>query len=344
MKKLAWVLLLVSAAAVVAGYSLLQRVEQPFRGYETEAQLVTVPAGASTTTIGDTLVDAGVVRDPTTFSAARWRTGEARRLKAGDYRVDHPMSARDVIGKIARGDVDQLSVTFREGLTLTEMAAIAAASQIGTAEEFLRAARDTSAIQDLDPSARDLEGYLFPDTYLVPRRTDAARLVAIMVARFKEVFTPALREAASRNGMTTRQFVTLASIVEKETGAAEERPTVAAVYRNRLKVKMGLQCDPTVIYALQKAGRYNGNLRREDLEFDSPYNTYRYAGLPPGPIAAPGRASLEAVANPADVTYLYCVSRNDGTHAFASSLDEHNRNVQKYQVEYFRGRRGGSGR
>jgi len=133
--------------------------------------------------------------------------------------------------------------------------------------------------------------------------------------------------------------VTLASIVEKETGKAEERPMVAAVYANRLKIGMGLQCDPTVIYALERAGRFNGNLTREDLQFDSPYNTYRYAGLPPGPIAAPGRASLEAAADPASVPYLYFVSRNDGSHAFASTLDEHNRNVQQYQIKYFRDRR-----
>jgi UPF0755 protein len=133
--------------------------------------------------------------------------------------------------------------------------------------------------------------------------------------------------------------VTLASIVEKETGAKEERPLVAAVYSNRLRIGMGLQCDPTVIYALERAGRYDGNLRREDLQFDSPYNTYRYAGLPPGPIASPGRASLQAAASPASVEYLYFVSKNDGTHAFAATLDEHNRNVQQYQVKYFRDRR-----
>ena len=135
--------------------------------------------------------------------------------------------------------------------------------------------------------------------------------------------------------MSVRELVTLASLVEKETASADERPLVAAVYANRLKVGMGLQCDPTVIYALERAGRYTGNLTRADLQFDSPYNTYRYAGLPPGPIAAPGQASLEAAADPADVAYLYFVSRNDGTHAFATTLDEHNRNVFEYQVRYF---------
>src|SRR5262249_13862995 len=133
----------------------------------------------------------------------------------------------------------------------------------------------------------------------------------------------------------------VASIVEKETAKAEERPLVAAVYTNRLRIGMPLQCDPTVIYALSRAGRYDGNLHHESLSFDSPYNSYRYPGLPPGPIASPGRASLEAAAHPADAEYLYFVSRNDGSHEFARTLDEHNRNVQEYQVQYFRNRRAG---
>ena len=154
-----------------------------------------------------------------------------------------------------------------------------------------------------------------------------------MVERFEHVFTPELRAAAAAHQLSVRQAVTLASIVEKETAKAEERPLVAAVYVNRLRIGMPLQCDPTVIYALQRAGTYTGNLRRDDLAFDSPYNTYRYPGLPPGPIASPGRASLDAAVHPADADFLYFVSRNDGSHVFAKTLDEHNRNVQKYQVQ-----------
>ena len=161
-----------------------------------------------------------------------------------------------------------------------------------------------------------------------------------MVAGFKKAFDAELRAAAAADGLTVRQVVTLASLVEKETASSDERPLVAAVYRNRMKIGMGMQADPTVIYALQKAGKYDGNLSRSDLQFDSPYNTYRYAGLPPGPIASAGRASLAATVKPASVDYLYFVSRNDGTHVFASTLAEHNRNVQTWQVEYFRKRRG----
>jgi UPF0755 protein len=191
-------------------------------------------------------------------------------------------------------------------------------------------------VRAIDALATDLEGYLFPDTYTLPRRTTADQLIARMVARFDKSLTPEIRQQAAERGLTVRQLVTLASLVEKETAKPEERPLIAAVYWNRLKIGMGLQCDPTVIYALERAGRYTGNLTRADLQFDSPYNTYRYAGLPPGPIAAPGRASLQAASEPADVTYLYFVSRNDGSHAFASTLAEHNRNVQEWQVRFFR--------
>jgi len=153
---------------------------------------------------------------------------------------------------------------------------------------------------------------------------------------FEHTLTADIRAAAQSLGLTIRQLVTLASIVEKETGNPAERPLVASVYENRLRIGMPLQCDPTVIYALELAGRYNGNLRRDDLAIDSPYNTYKYPGLPPGPIASPGRASLDAVVHPADSDYLYFVSRNDGSHVFAKTLAEHSRNVQHYQVEYFR--------
>jgi UPF0755 protein len=249
------------------------------------------------------------------------------------------MTAVDVLGKIARGEVDLVNVTFREGLTIREMASVFESQGLGSADAFRAAAGNASLVSTFDAEATDLEGYLFPETYAVSRHVEPAQLVRAMVDRFTRVLTPDLREAASARGMTVRQLVTLASIVEKETASGSERPLVAAVYANRLRIGMGLQCDPTVIYALQRAGRFDGNLRREDLALDSPYNTYRYPGLPPGPIAAPGRSALEAAARPADVDYLYFVSRNDGTHAFARTLEEHNRNVQKFQVQYFRDKR-----
>jgi UPF0755 protein len=219
------------------------------------------------------------------------------------------------------------------------MAAVFAKQELGPADAFTTAAQNVSLIADLDPAARDLEGYLFPETYTVSRSTSAPELVSAMVARFRNNFPEASRQRAEADGLSVREVVTLASLVEKETARADERPMVSAVYRNRLKIGMGMQADPTVIYALQRAGRYNGNIRRVDLQFDSPYNTYRYRGLPPGPIAAPGKAALDAAVAPADVPFLYFVSRNDGSHVFAETLAEHNRNVHEFQVRYFQRQR-----
>jgi UPF0755 protein len=327
------------AAAGAGAYIAYARVNEPYRGYVGGEQYVEIPPGVGTNAIGSRLVDAGVIRDRLTYRLALWLSGHERRLQAGEYRFEGSMTAREAIGKIARGDVDRISVTFPEGLTIVEMSKIFEAHGLGAAEAFVAAAHNVQAVQTFDPAARDLEGYLFPDTYSVSHRTDAARLVLAMIERFERVLTPEVRRVAGSNGYTVRQLVTLASIVEKETARPDERPLVAAVYANRLQKKMGLQCDPTVIYALQRAGKFDGNLRREDLLFDSPYNTYRYVGLPPGPIASPGKASLEAAARPAEARFLYFVSRNDGSHEFARTLEEHNRNVQRFQVQYFRDRR-----
>jgi UPF0755 protein len=340
MKKAALALLVIVLAAAAAGGWIYQRVSEPFRSYEGAEQFVDVPAGAGSRSIGDRLVRAGIVRDPFVFRVALYVSGGSRRLQAGEYRFDRAMTPLEFIDKITRGDVYVINITFPEGLTLNEMADIYGMRGLGSSAAFLDAARDPAPIKALDPLARDLEGYLFPETYQLPRRSDATRLIRLMTTRFDAVFTPELRQAAAARGMTIRQAVTLASIVEKEAARPDERPLVAAVYTNRLRLGMPLQADPTVIVGLQRAGRYDGNLRRADLEFDSPYNTYRYPGLPPGPIASPGRGSLEAAVHPADVDFLYFVSRNDGSHEFARTLAEHNRNVQKWQVQYFRDRRG----
>jgi len=326
---------LISLGAAAAVY-LSIRFEKPYKGYDGPEQFVEIPAGASISEISRRLVDAGVVSDRAALRYALWMTGEGRRLQAGEYRFDRPMRPIEVVQKLARGDVFVQPLTFPEGLTIREMAALYEKAGVGTAAAFTRAAGRFELVSHLDPQARDLEGYLFPDTYTLPRSATVERLIELMVERFDKAFDETLRAEAAARGLDVRQAVTLASLVEKETAKAEERPLVAAVYANRLKIGMGLQCDPTVIYALQRAGRFTGNLRREDLLFDSPYNTYRYAGLPPGPIASPGRASLEAAVRPADVPYIYFVSRNDGSHAFAATLAEHNANVEKWQRQYFR--------
>ena len=325
-------------AALIGWYA--GRIQRPYQGFAAGEVFVEVPPGLGVTAIGRRLVAAGVVPDLLTYRIAVRMRGAERALEAGEYRFDRPASPLEVVSRLVRGDAHLLSVTFPEGLTIREMSAVFAASGLGNEQDFLKAARDASLVRGFDPRATDLEGYLFPDTYRMPRRTTAPELVARMVARFEQVAGPEWRTSAKASGLTVRQAVTLASLVEKETALPGERPVVAAVYRNRLKKGMALQCDPTVIYALQRAGRYTGNLTRADLAFDSPYNTYRRAGLPPGPIAAPGKASLEAAVAAADVAFLYFVSRNDGSHAFAETLADHNRHVREFQVDYFRNRNG----
>ena len=337
-KKVLLFLLLVIVFVGAATFYLWRGVALPYRGFSGE-QFVVIDTGSSVSRIGQALASAGVVRDVRSFQIAARLNGAERRMQAGEYRFDQAATAFAVVARIARGDVFTRPITFPEGRTAAEMAAIFAERASGDAAAFLAASRNVSRVAAFDPLARDLEGYLFPSTYLLPRNATAGTLVTQMVQGFDKAFDADLRSAAAAVGFSVREAVTMASLVEEEAQVAAERPMISAVYHNRLKIGMGLQCDATVIYAMQRAGTWNGNIRRVDLAMDSPYNTYRYRGLPPGPIANPGRASLEAAVRPADVPYLYYVSRNDGSHAFATSLDEHNRNVQQYQIQYFRNRR-----
>ena len=330
---LVFVLVLAGAAAAWWGREMLHA---PYRGFDAGEVFVEIPPGTGVAGIGERLAAAGIVRHALLFRVAARLSGAERTLQAGEYRFADAAAPAAIVDRLARGDVYTRAVTFREGLTIWEMADVFAAGGLGTRDDFLREARDVSRINAIDPEASSLEGYLFPDTYQLPRAAGAKGTVDAMVQGFLRAFDADLRAAAAARGLSPREVVTIASLVEKETAAPDERPIVSAVYQNRLRIRMGLQCDPTVIYALLLAGRWNGNLTRENLRIDSPYNTYRYAGLPPGPIAAPGRASLEAAVKPAAVPYLYFVSRNDGTHAFATTLAEHNRNVQQWQVRYFR--------
>jgi UPF0755 protein len=327
---------LTAGAAVVYLYAQATR---PFQGYTEPEQFVEVPAGAGAQVIARRLAEHGVIVDPRIFRLVVRLQADPRRLRAGEYRFDSPMSTVDVVRKLAAGDIYLHRITFAEGLTIEEKARVFEARGFGPASTFVEAARNPAPVAHLDPEAPDLEGYLFPDTYAVPRKTTAEQMVRVMVNRFEQVFGPDLRAKAEAGGLTVRQVVTFASIIEKETGRPEERPLVSAVFNNRLRLGMRLQTDPTVIYALQREGLYQGNLTRRGLAFDSPYNTYVYGGLPPGPIAAPGRASLEAVFQPAEADYLYFVSRNDGSHVFSRTLQEHNRAVQRWQIDYFREKR-----
>ena len=253
-------------------------------------------------------------------------------LQAGEYSLPATSTPVEVFRKIISGDVVTRPLVIIEGLTVAEIVLEIDKQGFASAEE-LWAAATPRLIHDLDPLAQDLEGYLFPDTYHFPRTATAQDILTTMISTFRERSEDLRRKP---DALPLRELVTLASIVEKETQNDFERQLVAGVYRNRLDRRMGLYADPTIIYALKKSGTWDGNLRKSDLQMDSPYNTYKVQGLPPGPICSPGRASLEAAADPSTEPYLYFVSRNDGTHVFARTLREHNRNVNTWQREYWR--------
>lgn len=329
------------ALAVLAAAALLAwawwSVVQPFRGYGGDSRQVIIAPGEGARQILGQLASAGVVRNARLARLyLQYGMGNPA-LRAGEYRFAGPLSTPDVLGKLVRGEVVLHAVTLPEGLEMDEIADRLVAAGFGDRARFLQAMREPSAIHDLDPAATDLEGYLFPETYAFPRGTPEKEIVAALVRMFRQRWTSDVLPVAGANPPPdARRLVTLASIVEKEAKVDEERPLIAGVYANRLRAGMGLYADPTVAYALRRHDRYDGTLHKADLEIDDPYNTYRVAGLPPGPICSPGAKSLRAAAQPAAVPYLYFVARNDGTHAFASTLAEHNRNVEVFQKRYWR--------
>ena len=293
-----------------------------------------VRKGERTATILRHFREQGIVRDeyvPLVYIKIA-RHGES--IKAGIYEFSRAISAADVVEKLIRGDVILKTVTIREGLDRFAIGRIFVADGFGRAADWDKATADPELIRDLAPEAKTLEGYLFPDTYKLTPRTPVAKIVQIMISNFRKHFGSELPYITT--GLDLHQTVTLASIVETEAKLPQERPLVASVYLNRLHRHMLLDADPTIIYSLKLANRWYGNIHKVDLEIDSPYNTYRFPGLPPGPIANPGMASLLAAAAPAKTNFLYFVARHDGSHAFATNIAEHNRNVQMYQVQWYR--------
>jgi UPF0755 protein len=283
--------------------------------------------GWSTRHIARELQKQGVIRSSAAFLMIQYAKG-LKTLKAGEYKFDQPANALKVWDRLTQGDVYARSVVVPEGFNMYEVANAVEQAGLGPAADFLIAAQnDLFLLKDIDPSAKSLEGYLFPDTYQFTRIDSAHDIAAAMVHRF--------RQEALKIGLLgqadTHRVVTMASIVEKETADPSERPLVAGVYYNRLNRNMTLAADPSVIYAALLAHRYRGTIYASDLQFDSPYNTYKYPGLPPGPIANPGLASLQAAMHPAHTDYLYFVSDNNGHHRFARDLEEHARNVAAYR-------------
>ena len=322
------------AALVVAAGALAAAWRYEITSTKIEAGLLpvrlVVPVGASADAIGRQLHAMGLVRHPLVFGLLARQRGLSSQLKAGEYALSGPLSVEGMLDAIARGDVVRRDLTIPEGKNLAEVAELVAAEGLSL-KAFLDVARDPGPIHDLDPAATTLEGYLFPDTYDVPQSPEAPRaLVRHMLERFRAVIRPELGRIAEK-GMTVREVVTLASIVELETARSGERPRIATVFLNRLEKGMPLQTDPSVIYALKQAGRWDGNIRKKDLDIDSPYNTYRHTGLPPGPLGSPGKEAILAVLDPTPGKELYFVSRNDGTHEFNETLGGHNRAVNRYQ-------------
>ncbi|HWC20315.1 MAG TPA: endolytic transglycosylase MltG, partial [Terriglobales bacterium] len=281
--------------------------------------------GYSSRHIGVELKRAGVIRSVFAFRLWHW-LHQHPTLKAGEYVFERAATVKMVHERIARGDIYFHTVTIPEGYTIFDVAKAMEEAGLGTEQDFIHVVQThTELISDLDPQAKSLEGYLFPNTYEFTRTQTLEEMAAEMVHQFRQV--------AQQIGLTTEvaRTVTLASIVEKETAVPEERAMVASVYSNRLARQVPLQADPTVIYALLLAGTYSGMLHHPDLAVASPYNTYRSTGLPPGPIANPGRSSLEAAMHPANTQFLYFVADGNGRHRFAQSLEEHNRNVTAYR-------------
>ena len=321
--------LILIVALLTAGwmaYSLYQPI-----GPLTE-KFVLVRPGSSARRIANDLQNAGLLRSSSAFLALHYYQGRPP-LKAGEYRFDRAADAFEVHDRLARGDIVIRALVIPEGYNIFEIAAAVEAAGLGTRQQFLDVARsDLSLVSDLDPTAPSLEGYLFPDTYHFTRTQSLHDIAATMVRRF--------RQEARSLGLDSNfhGIVTLASIVEEETAAPEERPVVAGVFQNRMSRDMLLATDPSVVYAALLAGRYRGVIHQSDLDFDSPYNTYHYPGLPPGPIANPGRSSLQAAMHPARTEYYFFVSDNQGHHRFAATAQEHSRNVARYRRDLARSR------
>lgn len=287
---------------------------------------VVIPAGSTFRQAADSLARRGVVRFPRAFRAYASLTGRDRAIRAGTYELRSEQGWGELLDALAAGRGVVHTFTIPEGYSLASIAKVVAKSLAIPVDSVEAAARDTALLRRLDVPTATLEGYLFPDTYTFPSGATARDVIQAMVARFEDVWKPSWDSAARAMAMSRHDLMALAAIIEKEARVAEERPVISAVYHNRLRIGMRLQADPTVQYAL---GRHVERVLYKDLEIDSPYNTYRYAGLPPGPIASPGAASIDAAAHPASVPYLYFVAHPDGHHEFRTTFREHTEAIRE---------------
>jgi UPF0755 protein len=349
MRKLAIIIALLLVTAAAAVLWLKAELARPYRGFSTPQVFVDIPRGTSRWSIASLLQRNGIIHSRLAFLMLserhhRWV------LQAGEYMFDQPVTPRQVFAQIVGGHIFVHVVVVPEGWTMFDIAAELERQHLCTKTEFLSVANDPSLVRDIAPEAKDLEGFLFPSTYQFSRNASPEEMAATMVREFREEWSKIQQmpqqdlsaqevghdpvqtsSPAKAAALSPSEIVTLASLVERETPQPQERPIVASVFYNRLKLGLPLQCDPTVQYALDLVGKPTLKVTADDLRVPSPYNTYLHRGLPPGPIANPGDASLRAALHPAQTHYLYFVANGSGGHFFSSTLEEHNRNVQKYK-------------
>jgi UPF0755 protein len=329
------VLVLVIVVGGLAGYQMIRWAEAPVlpESDYSPSKIVVIPEGSTFQQVASLLEREQLIRSRSAFVLLARASEADRKILPGEYELNATMPPTDILSKLLAGQVVLHSVTIPEGYTINQIADVLAERQITDQVGFVRLANDKSFVKTLGISADSLEGYLYPDTYRFARPTDEKDVIKAMVGQFEQVMTEEWRARAKDLHLTVHEVVTLASVIEKETGTGDERPQISSVFHNRLKKRIPLQSDPTVIYGLPN---FDGNLRKKDLSHPTPYNTYRWAGLPPGPIASPGAESIHAALYPAPSTYLYFVSKNDGTHQFSTTLVEHNKAVEKYQKRPYR--------
>jgi UPF0755 protein len=309
----------------VAGAALYTQIAKPYKGYDDAQLLLEIPRGSGSNAIAKILKDAGVIEDEWRFLAARAANPGAV-LQAGEYQFKEPMSALDILDRLRRGDVYTFAFTVPEGSNIWDIARLLETAGIMKEKDFLQAASDPAMVRDLAPDAESLEGYLFPATYRLTRKTSARELCRMMVDQFRRQWK------SIGSTRSVHDTITLASLVEEETAAPEERTLVAGVFTNRLRQGIQLACDPTVMYAARLAGNYRGTIYQSDLDRQHPYNTYKVIGLPPGPISSPGRKSIEAALHPAKTEAIYFMARPDHKgHVFSVTATEHNRAVAAYR-------------
>ena len=328
------IIAILSLAVVAAGVWLgldLNRFAHQAGGPDDNPVAFTIAPGESFNNLTSRLQTAGIIRSPLRFKLLARFKGADKRLQAGEYRLSAVMTPTQVLDTLVNGKVFLYRMTVPEGYTTEQIADEAARLDLADAQTFKQLATSPEEVHALGFEANTLEGYLFPDTYYFPKHAGAQRIITKMTQRFHAQFSPKWLRRAQELHLSVHQVVTLASIIEKETGDPSERPIISSVFHNRLKKKMRLESDPTVIYGI---ANFDGNLKRRHLTTPTPYNTYIIKGLPPGPIANPGRLALEAALYPAQTDYLFFVAKKDGTHFFSTNIEEHNRAVRKYQLRH----------